>query len=112
MTVEVHRKQRITGGMAGTGEILLNIPADMAADLQNATNELPYLVGNAALIFQMLHKLTTGGFTPNEGELCSLYELCGRALEAAAEKEGEVISRFDMVLREHMTPFKQKELDE
>lgn len=112
MITEVHRQRRITGGMADNGEVLLNIPADMLADLQNATSEIPYVVGNAASIFRMLHKFAAGGFEADEGELCSLYELCGRGLQAVAEKEGEALTRLDMVLRDVMKPYAKKELDE
>lgn len=46
------------------------------------------------------------------GELCALYEVCKRGLNAAADKEGEAIAQFDMVLRAAMKPFGKKELDE
>lgn len=56
MIVEGKRAKRITGGMAANGEVLLNIPAGMAVDLQNATSEVPFLLGNAASIFGMLYR--------------------------------------------------------
>lgn len=61
--------------------------------------EVPYLLGNAERIFTMLFKMTAGGFAPDEGELCGLYDLCGRAFKSAALEEGDALNTFDQLLR-------------
>jgi hypothetical protein len=60
----------------------------------------------------MLHKLTAGGFAPEEGELCGLYELCQRGLEAAADKEGRELSDLDSLLRSSLSKYPKPEEDE
>ncbi len=106
MIVEVKREKRITGGMANNGEVLLNIPADMVKDLQKATQDVPYVLSNAASVFGLIQRLTGAGFALDEGELCALCELCERGLNSFADKEGEALGAFDTVLREHMKPWK------
>lgn len=102
MIVEVKRAARSSGGMADNGEVLLNIPAHLVQGLQKATQDVPYALSNAASVFGMIQRLTGSGFALEEGELCALCELCQRGLNAFADKEGEALADFDMVLREHV----------
>lgn len=47
----------------------------------------------------MLWRITSAGFKPNEGELCAFCETRQRGLNAVADKEGEALAAFAMVLR-------------
>lgn len=109
MNAASQRKPKITGGMANNGEVLLNIPAHLVKDLQKATQDVPYALSSAAHIFGMIQRLTGSGFALEESELCALSELCERGLNSMADNEGEALANFDMVLREHMTPWKPEE---
>lgn len=90
--------------------VTLRLNLRFAQRLQQATGDVPYLLGNAASVFQMLWKLTSAGFTPEENELCGLYELCSRGLSAAAEKEGEEINRLAVTLRSVLALHTDKEV--
>ena len=103
------RAKAVRGGMATNGDVLLNIPAEMVADLKKATEEIPYSIGHAANIFGMLQRLTGSGFPLEENELNSLCELCSRGLHSLADKEGETIANFDMILREYVSPWKSED---
>lgn len=92
--------------------VTLRLYLKNARSYQQATSEVPYLLGNAASIFKLLFKMTAGGFAPEEGELCSLYELCGRGLEAARDKEGEALDQLDVVLRSVLALHPKEEVAE
>ena len=95
---------RARGGQADNGGLLVWVPGLMVDDLKRATDEVPCLLSNAASVFKFLFKLTASGFAPEEGELCALYDLCGRALTEAAGNEGDTLARFDMLLRDLLKP--------
>ena len=97
-------RERARGGLADNGDVLVCIPALMVEDLKRATDEVPCLLSNAASVFKFLFKLTASGFAPEEGELCAIFDLCGRALTNAADNEGETLARFDMLLRDLLKP--------
>ena len=95
---------RARGGRADNGDVMVWVPALMVDDLKRATDEMPCLLSNAASVFKFLFKLTASGFAPEEGELCAIYDLCGRALTVAADNEGDTLARFDMLLRDLLKP--------
>ena len=102
MSAAFPNNARAKARMAGSGDVLLNIPAQMATDLKKAAEEVPYALSHAADIFGMLQRLTGSGFGLEDNELNSLCELCQRGLHSLADNEGETIASFDMILREHL----------
>lgn len=79
--------------------VTLRLDLKGARRLQKATDEMPYLLHHAASVFQLLSRMTSSGFVPDESDLCGLYDLCGRGLAAAADNEGEALAQFDVTLR-------------
>ena len=108
MSAAFPHNARAKATMAGNGDLLLKIPAQMVTDLKKAAEEVPYALSHAANIFGMLQRLTGSGFGLEENELNSLCELCQRGLHSLADKEGETIASFDMILREHLASEKEE----
>lgn len=98
-TGDPERKPPVFGKVTGLDTMTLTLYLHRAREIQEATSEVPYALGAAASVFGLLHKITAAGFAPEKGELCGLYELCQRGLDAAADKEGEVLTSLNMILR-------------
>ncbi|OZA19690.1 MAG: hypothetical protein B7Y02_00545 [Rhodobacterales bacterium 17-64-5] len=97
------------GNVAGLPTMTLTLYLKRAREVQAATSDVPYTLSAASRVFGMLHRMTAGGFAPDEGELCGLYELCQRGLDAVAQKEGEALSQLDMILRSALHHYPKEE---
>ena len=53
------------------GALVLTIPHSLAHQLELATGELPYLLGNAAGVFELLYDIHSAGFV--EGPLQRVF---------------------------------------
>jgi hypothetical protein len=106
------RNGPVFGKVAGMETMTVTFWLKNARSIREATSEVPYTLSAAASVFGMLHKMTAAGFAPEEGELCGLYELCQRGLEAAAEKEGGELSDLDELLRWSLSKYPKKEEEE
>ncbi len=100
------------GQVGGLETMTVTFWLTRARSIQEAASEVPYMLSAAASVFGMLHKMTAAGFAPEEGELCGLYQLCQRGLDAAAEKEGKELSDLDSLLRSHLSKYPKKEEEE
>lgn len=90
------------------GALVLTIPHSLAHQLELATGELPYLLGNAAGVFELLYDIHSAGFDVSPSGMLGVLELCKRGLQSAADNEGETISKFDTILRQALAAEGQK----
>lgn len=85
--------------MSKSGQVTLTLTAEEARRLERATGEVPYLLNHAARVFELLSSAHASGALDCHEGWPSLFELCGRAFNSAAEKEGEAILMLDGKLR-------------
>ena len=79
--------------------ITVTMTAEQFSKFESATGEVPYLLSHAGNVFDFLYSVKAAGFNANESGYLSIFELCGRAFRAAAEKEGEAIADLDHLMR-------------
>ena len=80
----------------------VTLTADETRRIELATAEIPYLLGHAQGIFDMLYRGLSSGFLVDDPGMISLLEVSSRAFKAAAANEGESIAMFDQKLRRAM----------
>jgi hypothetical protein len=80
-------------------EVRITLTEKDAVLLQQATGEVPSLLNHAGAVFRLLWSIEAGGYAQGHTGIVSLYELCARAFESAAEKEGVEVDRLDCKLR-------------
>ena len=86
---------------AGT-DITVTLTDEETRRIEEATQEVPYLLGWAESIFGLLADGANGGFLEGEHRLSALLEICARGFKAAAANEGEAVAMFDQKLRNAM----------
>lgn len=86
---------------AGT-DISVTLTDEETRRIEEATQEVPYLLGWAENIFGLLADGANGGFLESEQRLPALFEICARGFKAAAATEGEAVAMFDQKLRNAM----------
>lgn len=86
---------------AGT-DVTVTLTDEETRRIEEATQEVPYLLGWAESIFGLLADGATGGFLDGEHRLPALFEICARGFKAAAANEGEAVAMFDQKLRSAM----------
>ena len=86
---------------AGT-DVTVTLTDKETRRIEEATQEVPYLLGWAESIFGLLADGANGGFLESEHRLPALFEICARGFKAAAANEGEAVAMFDQKLRNAM----------
>lgn len=86
---------------AGT-DVTVTLTEEETRRIEEATQEVPYLLGWAESIFGLLADGANGGFLESEHRLPALFEICARGFKAAAANEGEAVAMFDQKLRDAM----------
>lgn len=86
---------------AGT-DVTVTLTDEETRRIEEATQEVPYLLGWAESIFGLLADGANGGFLEGEHRLPALFEICARGFKAAAANEGEAVAMFDQKLRNAM----------
>jgi hypothetical protein len=84
------------GRVGGFETMTLTLYVEKARKAQEAAALVPYTLRQAAEVFGLVYELADDG---RRNALRSLAELCQRALESVAEKEGEALADLDIVLR-------------
>lgn len=81
--------------------VLLPLKPDDVQRFQKAVSEVPYILRDAAEIFDFLWSSVAGGHLEGrEGVLLAILSLSGRALRMAADTEGEALDIFGVKLRQ------------
>ena len=83
-------------------DVTVTLTAEETRRIEIATADVPFLLGHAEGIFELLHRGVSGGFLEGEPGLPGLLEICARGFKAAAANEGEAIAMFDQKLRNAM----------
>ena len=96
--------------MSDDGYILIAVPEDLAQRLEQATGEIPYLLGHAARTFEWLHLAHASGHLDTDNGWPHMIELCARGMNAAVQKEAEAIIDFDKLLRRELMAQARKDL--
>ena len=85
------------GKVTGLETMTVTLYVRRARAVQEAAALVPYTLRQAADVFGLIYDLA--GREKHDGSIRSLAELCQRALESVAEKEGDEIADLDMILR-------------
>ena len=80
----------------------VTLTAEETRRIELATAEVPYLLGHAENIFDLLYRGLSSGFLVDDPGMISLLEICSRTFKAAAANEGEAVAMFDQKLRTEM----------
>ena len=84
------------GNATGLQTMTLTVYTRRARAFQEAAALVPYTLRQAADVFGLIYDLVDAR---QDSALRSLAELCQRALESVAEKEGDAIADLDVILR-------------
>ena len=84
------------GNTTGLETMTLTTYVRRAREFQEAAALVPYTLRQAAEVFGLIYDLVD---TRQDNALRSLAELCQRALESVAEKEGNAIADLEVILR-------------
>lgn len=73
-----------------------------ARRLQKVTNDLPYLLNDAANIFGLLETIGFNGTDMQANHLDALGRVCGHAFRSWMNVEGEELLKFSTLIRERI----------
>jgi hypothetical protein len=86
------------GNQTGLETMSLTVYVRRARAVQEATALVPYTLRQAADVFGLIYDLACREGR-QDNAIRSLSELCQRALESVAEKEGDALANMDVILR-------------
>lgn len=99
------------GNTTGLETMTATLYVRRARAIQEATALVPYTLRQAADVFGLIYDLACRDGR-KDNALRSLAELCQRALESVAEKEGDALANLDVILRCALDHHPEKESEE
>lgn len=97
------------GNVTGLETMAVKVYVRRARAIQEAAALVPYTLRQAADVFGLIYDLAD---SDRPDTLRSLAELCQRALESVAEKEGNAIADLDVILRSALNHYPKSEADQ